>query len=172
MVCQYILSYAFDKKIKHQNLLFFHDYKEVNFLSRENYINWRINNELNKMTNLKNERLRIILNKLHSFRSSIRVDESFFIRKNFFSMKSKGDEVFPWTVKESTEKVVGSECNIITEKEIGSEYPFKNFKFINNNSLSLELNNSFEFLENSFADYNIKDIKQEVLLQNIKKKCL
>jgi hypothetical protein len=54
-----------------------------------------------------------------------------------------------------------------TEKEIGFEYPFKNFKFINNNSLSLELNNSFGFLKNSFADYNIKDIKEEVLLQNI-----
>jgi hypothetical protein len=84
LVCQYILSYAFYKKIKDQDLLFFHDYKEVNSLSRENYINWRINNEFNKITNLKNKRLRIILNRLHSFRSSIRIGESFFISKIFF----------------------------------------------------------------------------------------
>lgn len=53
LVCQYILSCAFDKKLKEHDFLFFHDYKEVNSVSRENYINWRINNEF-KITNSKN----------------------------------------------------------------------------------------------------------------------
>ena len=58
--------------------------------------------------------------------------------------------------------------NLITEEEIGEEYPFNNFIFINDNSLSLNYKNDFEGINKSFIDcYNIKDIKEELFKENI-----
>ena len=87
LVCQYILSYAFDSKITERDFLFFNDYKNVDSLPREKYIIWRVNDELNNIYSINNERLRIINSYFHSIRSSLKINESFYFSKNFFIME-------------------------------------------------------------------------------------
>ena len=98
LICQYILSNAFDTKITEKDILFFHDYKNTDSLTRENYITWRINNELTNIHSINNIRLRNIINKFNSFRASLKINESFYFSKNFFFMEPEG-KISPFQIK-------------------------------------------------------------------------
>ena len=112
-------------------------------MPREKYIIWRVNDELNNIYSINNERLRIINSYFHSIRSSLKINESFYFSKNFFIMEPEG-KTSHHQIKENIEKKTKTNLNLVNEEEIGEEYPFNNFKFINDNSLSLDYKNSFE----------------------------
>ena len=161
LVTQYILSYFKDKNLKNNDYIFFNEHTDCNEISREKYVSWRIINEINMTNFFIGRNSHLIIKEFHSIRKTIKIKEYLYFSKNFNNMEAEGKANF---INEQDKNIIGGKSFLpmVTEREIGHEYPDINFKFIENNSLNFQENDYLEHFEPSFLDYNlIEDIKDE-----------
>ena len=87
---QYILSYMKNKSLNNNDFLIFNHHIDNKAISREQYISWRIVNEINKRNFFEKRDFKLIIKELHSIRNTKKIHESIYISKNFENMDQDG----------------------------------------------------------------------------------
>ena len=156
LLTQYIISYFKNKNFQEQDLIFFTEHKDNNYILREKYIIWRITNEISITNLFIGKDLKSIIQELHSIRNTSKVKESIYLSKKFYNMEAEGQRVFS-NEKNVLNKNDRSFIPLLNEQDIGQEYPEINYKIVDNNSLDQSEKDYLEKVEPSFIDFNLID---------------
>ena len=112
--------------------------------------------------------LKFIIKELYSIRNALKVKESVYLSKKFYNMKAEGQRIYVNDIS-GLNKDDEDFVPLLNEKDIGQEYPFINFKFVDKNFLDLCENDYFVKLDPSFLEFNsIDNIKDDIFKNDMK----